>query len=111
MSEKDHDYLVDPVTLRASAEAMRRHGFAIVAEQLDKAAAEIEGGREAFAVVVRDKHGLQAALRHSERNHQSTLALVAQWGDLLRELKGARPLLLYGAEWVTRIRRALCEIA
>ncbi|CAE6900049.1 hypothetical protein [Paraburkholderia domus] len=84
---------------------------ALTVADLRELLAEIDGGREAFAVVVNDKAELQAKLAHSERNHRNTLDLVAQWGDLLRELKFARPLMLYGDEWITRIKRALCEIA
>jgi hypothetical protein len=80
-------------------------------EALREAAAELEGHNEAFAQVVADKTDLQAKLDQSRRNHQSTLDLVAKWGDLLRELKFARPLMLYGDEWIVRIKRALCEIA
>lgn len=84
---------------------------ALTVSDLRELLAEIEGGREAFATVVDQKRELEARLAHSERNHRNTLDLVAQWGDLLRELKFARPLMLYGDEWVTRIKRALCEIA
>lgn len=79
-------------------------------ELLLTTAAAIEGHVEAFAAVVSDKAELKAQLAHTERNHRNTLDLIAQWGDLLRELKHARPLMLYGDEWITRIRRALCEI-
>ncbi|CAB3742652.1 hypothetical protein LMG24238_06918 [Paraburkholderia sediminicola] len=107
LSEKDRKYLIDPVTLRASAVAMRSSGFEIVAEQLEAAAAEIEGGNEAFAAIVEAKHGLETELKHSRSNHRNTLDVIAEWGDLLRELKDARPLILYGDEWVKRIKRAL----
>jgi hypothetical protein len=111
MAQENTGALVDPAALRASAEAMRGHGFEIVAQQLEEAAGEIEGGLEAFGVVVDQKRELEVQLKHSQQNHRHTLDMIAQWGDLLRELKNARPLTLYGEEWITRIRRALCEIA
>lgn len=95
--------------LRALAD---RHQLpAVVVSTMREAAAEIEGGLEAFGVVVDQKREIEAQLKHSQQNHRHTLDMIAQWGDLLRELKQAHPLMLYGEEWITRIRRALCEIA
>jgi len=91
VSDKDHAYLVDPVTLRASAEAMRRQGFDVVAEQLDAAAAEIEGGREAFTAVVADKAGLSQSLSQSQNNHRHALDFLARWRELLVALRAEQP--------------------
>lgn len=110
VSEKDRKHLVDPVTLRASAEAMRRSGFDIVAEQLDAAAAEIEGGLESFTAVVAQKREAEAAKLATERNLRGAYDLIDEWRKLLHQLKHIERPDLYWTDWLTRIRRALREI-
>lgn len=74
-------------TLRASAAS----GASPDKSTLLEAAAMIEGHLEAFAVVVNDKAGLQAALKHAERCHQNTLEIVSRWRELLDVLAQESP--------------------
>lgn len=55
------------------------------------AAAEIEGGEEAFAVVVEEKRVLGAELRALRSNHEHTLDFLARWRELLVALQAERP--------------------
>ena len=91
VSEKDRLYLVAPVTLRSSAEAMRSQSFEIVAEQLDAAAAEIEGGLEAFGAVVDQKRAVEAELRALRSNHEHTLEFLARWRELIVAFQKEHP--------------------
>jgi hypothetical protein len=94
------EQLADPANLRGAAAGMRALGHEIVAIYLEAAAAEIEGGREAFGTVVVRKSELEAQLRSLRANHEHTLDILARWRELLVAMQ---------AEWPddVRLHRAL----
>lgn len=55
------------------------------------AAAEIEGGEEAFAVVVNEKRELEEQLRLLRTNHEGTLDFLARWRELIVALQAEQP--------------------
>ncbi|WP_175787463.1 hypothetical protein [Burkholderia anthina] len=72
----------------------------VVRHALLEAANEIEGGEQAYATLVGEKHVLQAELRASCSNHQHTLGMLARWRELLVAIQAERPD-------DVRVRRAL----
>ncbi|HGL6714609.1 hypothetical protein NTJ56_20850 [Burkholderia contaminans] len=62
-----------------------------VRNSMAAAAAEIEGGEEAFAVVVGQKRALEVELRTLRANHERTLDFLARWRELFVALQAERP--------------------
>ena len=77
--------------LRELAAQHEADGDAGGAQTLLSAAAEIEGGREAFTVVVADKAELSQSLSQSQSNHRHTLDFLARWRELLVALRAEHP--------------------
>lgn len=86
--------------LRALSSYLADHEHPRGAHTASLAAAHIEGHNEAFAVVVRDKHGAEQARQQTEKNLRHTNEMLDGWRQLLVALLKEHPTDM-------RIKRAL----